>query len=483
MRRLALVVGWIALSSSPSAFAGGFEFPGNDTEALARGAAFTAKADDGMALDYNIAGLARQRGTRLLVGANLALHDYQLQRLGSYPGDTNDAKTPWANQPYPLVTNGGGPFLAPLIALSTDFNYFDRWTFAIGIFAPSAVGNRDYGLTVGRLPSPARYDLVSENLLILFPTLAAAVRVNRYWDLGLALHLAVASFDLQTASVLSLGDMACPPPQYQPCDVPTRLQTSGVTATAALGTMLHPTRAIDIGVNVRAPIELATSGTVSNPALDVGHNEDLHLPVQSGSARFNSHLPWVLKAGLRYRFLKDGFEAGDIELDGTYEAWALAEGDGDTLHIDQLGPFVKNVTASITRHYRDTFGARLGGAFNRRFSFGVLSLRAGVFYDSAATHYRDTRLDFDTMVKVAATIGGGIRFRGIGINLAYVYVWEPERDIQNGGLQAINGFDGSAVGPTVNDGIYRARTQLLSLSVSVNWEEALKKQRVIHYDP
>ena len=44
-----------------TARAGGFELPGNDAEALARGGAFTAKADDGAALDYNVAGLARQR--------------------------------------------------------------------------------------------------------------------------------------------------------------------------------------------------------------------------------------------------------------------------------------------------------------------------------------------------------------------------------------------------------------------------------------
>ncbi|HEX4461131.1 MAG TPA: hypothetical protein VIA18_24290, partial [Polyangia bacterium] len=43
------------------AWAGGFELPDNDAEALARGAAFTAKADDGMAIEYNVAGLARQR--------------------------------------------------------------------------------------------------------------------------------------------------------------------------------------------------------------------------------------------------------------------------------------------------------------------------------------------------------------------------------------------------------------------------------------
>ena len=38
---------------SPSARAGGFEIPDNGTEALGRGGAFVAKADDPTAIQYN----------------------------------------------------------------------------------------------------------------------------------------------------------------------------------------------------------------------------------------------------------------------------------------------------------------------------------------------------------------------------------------------------------------------------------------------
>ena len=55
------------------AFAGGFEFPDNGTEALGRGGAFTAKADSPLAIEYNIGGLAKQRGTKLLFDSNLRL--------------------------------------------------------------------------------------------------------------------------------------------------------------------------------------------------------------------------------------------------------------------------------------------------------------------------------------------------------------------------------------------------------------------------
>jgi hypothetical protein len=463
-----------------AAFAGGFELPGNDAEALARGAAFTAKADDGMALDYNVAGLAQQRGTRLLVGANLLLQDYTFQRAGAYPGDAGDPKT-FGGRPYPLVSNQGGPFVAPLFVLSTDFGFFERWTFAIGLFAPSAVGNRSYGATVDNLPSPGRYDLVSENLLIVYPTLAAAVRVTRWLDVGAELQLAVARFDLQSMSYAPFNAMACPSAEYPACDVPTRVQTSGVTATAALGVLMHPLRALDVGVHVRGPIALDTSGTVSNPKLDIGKDADLHLDAASGPAQFHSHLPWVVRLGLRWKFLRDGFEAGDIELDGNYEAWGSAERDGDTLHIESLG-IVSNVTADITRHYHDTFGARLGGAWNARLGRVVLSLRAGGYVDSAATNDADTRLDFDTMLKLAGTGGLGVRVRGISINVAYAYVWSPTRTVGDGVVSPIDGFDGSHGNGgvpfgAVNDGVYRARTQILSLSLGIAWNELLRRRR------
>jgi long-subunit fatty acid transport protein len=258
-----------------------------------------------------------------------------------------------------------------------------------------------------------------------------------------------------------------------------------VTATAALGVMLHPLRAIDIGVHVRGPIALDTSGNVSNPQLEVGHNDDLHLPAQSGTAQFHSHLPWVVRAGLRYRFLRvDGFESGDVELDGNYEAWGQAERDGDTLHVDTLGVFVKNITADITRRYHDTYGVRLGGAWNLSLGFMVLTLRAGMFFDSAATDASDTRLDFDTMLKVAGTGGVALRIRGITLQAAYAYVWSPDRDVNNGNVRPIDGFDGSNGMPqggplfgVVNNGHYHARTQILSAAISIDFDALLKKKR------
>ena len=77
---------YLAVLGLPTAaFAGGFEFPDNGTEALGRGATFTAKADSPLAIEYNVGGLAQQRGTRLLFDSNLVFQNFKFQRAGTYP--------------------------------------------------------------------------------------------------------------------------------------------------------------------------------------------------------------------------------------------------------------------------------------------------------------------------------------------------------------------------------------------------------------
>ena len=149
-----------AIVASSPAFAGGFEFPDNGTEALGRGAAFTAKADDPTAVQYNLGGLARQRGTHLLLNGNLNFHEWSFQRAGSYADSAKDQATPWGGSRYPVDSDKGPAFFAPFIALTTDFGYFDRLTFAFAAFGPSAVGGRTFQLGVNGAPGPGRYDSV-----------------------------------------------------------------------------------------------------------------------------------------------------------------------------------------------------------------------------------------------------------------------------------------------------------------------------------
>jgi long-subunit fatty acid transport protein len=460
-------------------------FPDNGTEALGRGAAFTAKSDDGTAFEYNVAGFGRQRGTRMLLDLNIVLAQQLFLRSGVYP-DTNSAATPWGGQAFPEVRNTGGAFAAPYFALSTDFGYFDRWTFAIGIFGPSSVGNRTYPLGVPPgYPSPARYDLVQANPLVILPSLAVAVRLARWLDFGAALHVPVGKFDLTSTSYVDLGSRSCPNPEYQGCDATNRLQTTGVTATASFGLMLRPIRWLAFGANVRLPYTINSSGTVhaTPPAVLAS------MGPQDGTATFTTKFPTVLRLGLRLIYMKDKHEAGDFEIDATWENWSSAQGDGPQVNIPSLSIF-SDITPTIVHHYKDTYSIRVGGAINPRLPAGVLSLRLGVFYDSSSTNAADTRLDFDTLDKIGLCLGLGYRYKGFAINAAYTYIFEPDRTVTNGDIAPINpvknGMPVDSNGnpfAAVNNGTYRAQIQIISLGVSFAWDELAGKKRVPVWAP
>lgn len=395
----------------------------------------------------------------------------QFQRDGNYP-DANTPQTPWGGQPFPLVKNTGGPFFAPFFALSSDFG-LDRWTFSVGVFGPSSVGNRTYPLSVGGLPSPARYDLVQALPILVLPTAAVAVRVARWLDVGVALHVAVAKFDLTSVSFTDISRGVCPNPEYQPCDATNKLSTSGATATAALGLLLRPVRWWALGVNVRGPIHLDTSGTVTAQAPAA-----LPMKIDPAPATFATNLPWVLRMGTRFILVKDAdFETADLELDATWENWGGAQADGPHVNIPNLSLF-SDIHPTIVHRYRDTFSVRLGASYTARLPAGALSFRIGGYYDSSATAPKDTRVDFDTLSKLAATVGIGYAVKGFAINLAYAYVYELDRVVSDGEIRPVNGAaHGEPVDdqgnplPPVNNGRYHAQTHILSIGVSFRFDE------------
>ncbi|MEO6954804.1 MAG: outer membrane protein transport protein [Polyangia bacterium] len=477
----------LAASCPTMARAGGLEEPGIGVEAMGRGGAFAAKADDATALEYNIAGLARQRGTRVQIEGKLTLDHYQFERTGTYPGAA-DASAPWQGQAYPKIqSNPMGA--APFLAVTTDFNYFDRWTFAIGLNTPSsAAANRQYPSTVnGNWPAPNRYDATGVNLLVVYPMLAAAVRVTHWLDLGFALQTVYGHFDLHSTAYGDLG--TSPTPENHQLDVPLHITTQAFTATGVLGIMVHPVDGLSFAANLRGPMNLDSSGHLTAipsgtlPALDPG------TAANPAKANVTFHLPWIARFGIRYAF-KDAKhrEQGDIEIDGTYEAWHNAEGAGDTLTSKAVGPY--NVNALIVHHYKDTGSVRVGGAYNFWFdNASMLAIRAGVFYDSPATSDKWTRTDFNTLAKVGYTLGIGYKIRGVTINGAYNFISSSERLTADGRQQVINGLGGTTTGPPpnntpepiFNNGKYGGHTHVLFLGLTFNVDEIQRKNRVLRY--
>lgn len=491
--RTALAVatlGSLSLLSIP-ARAGGFALGENGTEALGRGGAFVAKADSPLALEYNVAGLAQARGTRVLFDNHLFFSQYRFARAGSD-----------GSGPYPEIgDHAGQPFWAPWFGFSTDFGYFRRWTFALGAFGPSSVGKRNYGLyspTEGnpRRPGPGRYDVVATDLLIVQPTLAIAVRAHRVLDLGISGQLVAAQFNLSSATYApqDLGgtypkSAACATQTEVPdCDAFTRVQVQSWDNFALqLGALLHPGGGFHIGAHVRTAVNLGTApinakGTVSasEPVSIAGFG----VGADRMDARFQARLPWIARLGLRYAFSKAGREIADIEVDGVYESWGQMQGSDNQLTLVNPPVLVNGgmpIDIRLVHNYRDTFGLRVGGAWRQPLGqSAAATLRLGAYYDTSATAPADTRIDFDTLSKIGGTIGLGLSLRGVTLNLAYAYLYSLPRTVTDGALLPIDGLTGKPLAvagmqaPAINNGEYQGQNHILSLGLSIVFDELVR---------
>lgn len=486
----ALLLAW-ALMTRP-AHAGGIEYPDTGVEAVGRGAAFTAKADDGTALIYNVAGFARQRGWRLTLGSNTAFHEATFQRAGVYPDNPNDKLTPWGGQAFPLVKSTGSPIPIPHLVLSTDLGT-DRLTVGMGIYAPSALGGRIFPLGVDGKPSPARYDSVSGGGLIAYPSLFAAYRVTEWLDVGLAANFVIASIESTSVSSADLAKALCPNQEYQPCDTRQTAKATGGTVAFSIGAMVRPFKSLQIGAQFRTPHKLDAEGTVTaqSPAVQPA-------PITPGKAFITQPFPWILRGGIRYIGMEEKREAWDIEADFTYEAWGSALHDGTQVYIPKLSLY-EDIHTTLKLGFQDTVSARIGGAYNipigaspapstlahARDPRDILTVRGGVFYDSPSTKPENTRLAFDTLAKTGITLGAGLKHGPAQVNIAFAKIFHETREVTNGDLRPINGSQGGkpvdSVGAPyapVNNGTYTASTFVIAAGVTIELDELFGPRRI-----
>jgi hypothetical protein len=212
------------------------------------------------------------------------------------------------------------------------------------------------------------------------------------------------------------------------------------------------------------------------------------MQIAPGVATFSTNLPWVVRVGTRLMKLRsDDFEVADLELDATWENWSAAQGDGPKVNIPDLSIF-QDIHPTIVHHYKDTFSVRLGGAYNAALPTGVLSVRAGVYFDSSATAPKDTRLDFDTLPKLAGTVGLGYTVRGFTLNVAYAYVYEFDRTVTDGDIAPVNGAaHGESVDdagnplPAVNNGKYHGQTHIISFGVTLRFDELIGRKHHVRW--
>ncbi len=457
-------LGVAVVSFNSAAHAGGLYLPGSGAISTSRAGAAVASTDNGEAIGINPAGLAKSTGTTITMTA--ALIDYALtfQRRGRY--DAIDAiEAPYEGEPYPLVEDISEPSIGiggyqpiPVIAVTSDLGgRIPNLTIAGGIFTPNSYPSRklcthqadgvcrpyEINRDPSERPSPARYDVVTREAVLLMPTLAASYRVRPDLDVGARVGWGLSDVKSSVHVWSSPGNVT------EDVGGDGLLQIEGkdnFVPSYGAGFAYRPTPAIEIAGNYNSELVIDAKGTArttlgpragtSGVAVMVVPIPDEYAQCAPGGrvgafkACLSAQLPRSATIGARYRFLgTGGNERGDVEVDIGWENWGnKAAGeyqvkiDSEIVTADGGGFTIKQ---NVVRHgFQDVFTARLGGSW--RFPAGehVVIARGGIGHDTAAAKQGWHRADVDGAARTTLTAGAGFRMRRFQFDAGFGVVLE-----------------------------------------------------------
>jgi len=443
--RVSLIVAAIVLTPLQRAAAGGLEFVGAGSQAMGRGGAVTARADDPMVLSYNPAGLAELRGNQLLINANLTLFNACVDPIGYYgwgayrggsPSRFTDPATgatttvnlgtandPGANAYYnqPLDTVCGKQAVTPVPQIGFTSRVTERLGIGAGLIFPNILPQARWGGPTGLIESPqglrpaaTRYMQMNSGNLGLFPTIGFGFRVTDWLRIGAAFEWGIIAVDNTVMSALSSGTTPAG-------DIITHVRGTDWFVPAATGSIhIVPTDSIDIVGAFRYQGDLDASGHLEtttgifDPTRQVITSNLQVLGVQQ-------HMPWKLRGGIRYarRFAPrptgtgqgeaagvDGQRIHDALEDERWDVEVDVEYQMNGRHQDQFVRYVPGQVVwflptngmlspgrfpdatrdytQIRKHWNDQISARVGGTYN---------LFPGLFGISAGAHYENRGVD------------------------------------------------------------------------------------------
>ena len=403
-----------ALCLAGVAQASGFYLGDNGAKAMVQGGAFAGQADDSTAMQHNPAGLAWQPGFNFLVDLTLINHDITFSRQD--PGFDPAAPSTLIN----TVHNTPGLFKLPFFAASYGFPIAGRtFTVGLGLFAPPSQGEYHFPTpNYARDPNdstkylerpnkyaPQRYAMISNNIVIAYPTLSLAYDVHPRFQVGISAQLTLSQF--QQTQTMYGGDAIGSNPVKQLLENPDYDATVSIDLpgqvgfTGILGLMWRPVDWLSIGGSVRPPIHFKGRGkiTVTLPEFF----KSAGATVSGETANLVMTLPLEVKLGAHMTPI-----AGlGINLDFVYQGWnsinqLLLTPEDVTLSAGP-GAEAKAIPAfAVRKDWLPTVSVRLGGTYK---IFKDLSVSAGAMYETGAAPSTTYSVDWTNPSRVIVTGG------------------------------------------------------------------------------
>ena len=502
MRRARIVIGMFAVLSiafaTSNARAGGLEYNGAGTRAAGRGGAFAARADDPMALQLNPALLADLGGTQLMLNANLALYNACVRRPGTYQNtsaETTIFPTGWDGASFPEVCNDLP--IAPGASLVATFHLADGLTLGAGVLTPYAAGAIRFGaldgtVANGTLPSPARYNLIQQNLLQVFPSVGVGYRVTPWLAVGATLQWGL-------THISYTNNAAAIPGESPGQDLRADITVADYFTPAIIGSVaLRPLPSLDFMLGFRWVDDVKARGTVDITAFVFDDPTARTASTSLENVRLVAPQTGAISFGARYghqrhssapitdsaqgtlrgeTYDRMNTEVFDVEFDAVYELNNRVSEFVVTLPPPAEAdiPGVSPTTGlpnpiHLAHHWNNQLSLRLGGDYN--VLPGTLAVRAGVSYETSGVDTRYVQLDFIPGERIGVGGGATLRLGKLDLSLAYQHIFQA--DITStatapSGLAAdADGLRQIALGDgqVINQGTYTAKFDVFSLGAT-----------------
>jgi long-chain fatty acid transport protein len=480
------------------------------SEQMQRGGAWVARASSPNAVYYNPAGLAGQ-DTRLSLDLNV-IFDHTCMTRVLAASDTTNEKAVLSTDPtdprsalFPRVCNDIAPFPNPQLAF--NFRATERLGIGIAVLGPNASGANNWPEFVGNnAPAPQRYLLLKSAGTQLNPTIGAGYEVTDGLRIGASFIWGIARLKLTNANAALNSDNSDPSVN----DVKALAQVRDWFIPGfTLGANYSPIDELDIagwykwqkGIDAKGDLvsdsnyftpvvargdTSQTKGTDTS-APDCGYGA-IGNPCGSGkNASVKAAIPMEAKLGFRYHKPRSSDvrtshhrdpmsqDVFDVELDltwannsaldtfqvrfpGKVDATGNPIGDG-VIPVNGIAGGAAPPNADIPKHYKDVFGARLGGDFN--VLPDQLAIRAGMFGETNGQDQQYQNIDFAGAARFGLAAGGTYRIhlggegvtRAIEISLGYGHIFFATQDqgAQNRNAPGMPGLAGVACNPAGNN--------------------------------
>jgi long-subunit fatty acid transport protein len=438
VKRLALIA--LSLVIADRADAAGFYLSDLGARGLARGGAFVASPDTLLAMHYNPAGLAGQRGALAELDLSLFSGSFTIERKCPcvYPDRITDqdpaALDAAIASGFGVTENRAGARVIPFLSLGYGFETLDL-TIAAAAYGPHGAGyewsGRDYAEA---LQLDTRYSLVEADSIEANYQLAVALsplpglrigasfflyQVKSTQFLHIYANTLLTPFAENVSTIIENND--------QPFDIPIELAFERIAPGWSVGASYELLDGLSLGASFRGPRPVKASGRLNAELPPILSEAEIAIENGGGDVEVRFTLPAIARAGVAYR-VPGLFNA---EVAAVWEGWSVhdkIEIQADTVRLTVGEDLASSLgTITLQRQWQNTMSLRVGAElelFAPRFTAS-----AGYFYEPSAIPAQRLSASAIDSEKHGISVGARVGLFGATIELALAQVLMAGREV------------------------------------------------------